>query len=105
VSPAQLATVIHSSCGQEPSPDPRQPSARPAPSPLTEPEIQVLSLVAGGHRTDSIAALLGISPNTVKKRARRLFTKLKVRDRAHAVAKGYEYGLLPAVVQGVPRCR
>ncbi|WP_431876501.1 LuxR C-terminal-related transcriptional regulator [Amycolatopsis sacchari] len=93
VEPELLAAAIHAACGQAPVPAPRR---APAPTLLTAPELQVLSLVADGHRTDSIAALLGISPNTVKKRAHRLFVKLKVRDRAHAVAKAYEYGLLPA---------
>jgi two-component system NarL family response regulator len=55
-------------------------------SPLTEPEREVLVLFAGGyHSTAQIAETLGTSTSAIKKRVRRLYGKLDVRDRTRAV--------------------
>ncbi len=42
-----------------------------------------------------MADRLGVSVNTVKTRLRRLFAKLDVHDRRHAVERTGELGLLP----------
>ncbi|WP_236795455.1 LuxR C-terminal-related transcriptional regulator [Amycolatopsis sp. GM8] len=94
ISPENLRRAIHLSRGQA-VPAGVEAPGRTARTLVTAAELEVLSLVSEGFRTEAIAELLRISPNTVKKRAQRLFMKLRVRDRAHAVAKAYEYGLLP----------
>jgi DNA-binding NarL/FixJ family response regulator len=66
----------------------------PAPSPLAARERQVLALVAKGTSNRDIAKELFISEATVKTHLSHLFTKLAVNDRAAAVAKGYELGIL-----------
>jgi DNA-binding NarL/FixJ family response regulator len=66
----------------------------PAPSPLAARERQVLELVAKGTSNRDIARELFISEATVKTHLSHIFTKLGVTDRAAAVAKGYEQGIL-----------
>jgi DNA-binding NarL/FixJ family response regulator len=66
----------------------------PAPSPLAARERQVLELVAKGTSNRDIARELFISEATVKTHLSHVFTKLGVTDRAAAVAKGYEQGIL-----------
>ncbi|WP_458364032.1 response regulator transcription factor [Amycolatopsis heterodermiae] len=61
---------------------------------LTEREMQVLLLISHGQSNPEIGGHLHLSEDTVKTHCRRLFRKLDVRDRAHAVARGYERGLL-----------
>jgi DNA-binding NarL/FixJ family response regulator len=66
----------------------------PAPAPLAARERQVLELVAKGTSNRDIARELFISEATVKTHLSHVFTKLGVTDRAAAVAKGYEQGIL-----------
>ncbi|MEU4197459.1 response regulator transcription factor [Kribbella sp. NPDC026611] len=66
----------------------------PAPSPLAAREREVLALVAKGTSNRDIARELFISEATVKTHLSHVFTKLGVNDRAAAVAKGYEQGIL-----------
>ncbi|MBW0121087.1 helix-turn-helix domain-containing protein, partial [Pseudonocardia oceani] len=70
----------------------------PAPLPdggaLSGREVQVLAAMARGRTNASIGSELGLSEDTVKTHARRLFTKLGARDRAHAVALGYQHDIL-----------
>lgn len=61
---------------------------------LTEREFQVLGRMAAGMSNGEIGRALHLSEDTIKTHARRLFRRLGVRDRAHAVARGYETGLL-----------
>lgn len=62
--------------------------------PLTDRELQVLLGMAAGHSNPRIGRSLHLSVDTVKAHARRLFVKLDAHDRAHAVARGYQRGLL-----------
>lgn len=72
---------------------PRQ--ARPVDSPeLTERELQVLQGMAAGMSNAQIGKELYLSEDTIKTHARRLFRKLEVADRAHAVASGFRLGLV-----------
>ncbi len=66
----------------------------PAASPLAAREREVLALVAKGTSNREIARELFISEATVKTHLSHIFTKLDVNDRAAAVAKGYEQGIL-----------
>ncbi|GAA0625032.1 response regulator transcription factor [Kribbella sandramycini] len=66
----------------------------PAAAPLAAREREVLALVAKGTSNREIARELFISEATVKTHLSHVFTKLGVNDRAAAVAKGYEQGIL-----------
>lgn len=61
---------------------------------LSEREVEVLRMVAGGQTNREIAACLGISPHTVKEHTRALYRKLEVKNRAHAVRRAFDLGLL-----------
>jgi DNA-binding NarL/FixJ family response regulator len=66
----------------------------PALEELTVREVEVLRLVATGHSNAQIATKLFVSEPTVKTHINRLFRKLGVRDRIHAVVLAYETGLV-----------
>jgi DNA-binding NarL/FixJ family response regulator len=61
---------------------------------LTEREQQVLSGMARGKSNAQIGRDLYLSEDTIKTHARRLFRKLEVGDRAHAVAAGFRFGFV-----------
>ena len=61
---------------------------------LTERELQVLRGMCEGKSNGEIGRELYLSEDTVKTHARRLFRKLGVNDRAHAVASGFRLGLV-----------
>ena len=64
--------------------------------PLTTREIEVLDHMRRGHSSRDIASALGISEHTAKNHSRAILRKLRVSDRAEAVAAGFERGLLQA---------
>ncbi|WP_309112216.1 response regulator transcription factor [Saccharothrix sp.] len=64
--------------------------------PLSRRELEVLRLIAEGRTAVQIAARLAISAETVRSHVTHILRKLGARDRAHAVAKAYEFSLLPA---------
>jgi DNA-binding NarL/FixJ family response regulator len=61
---------------------------------LTERERQVAALVADGMSNEEIAALLTLSPLTVKTHVNHAMTKLGARDRAQLVVQAYRTGLV-----------
>lgn len=61
---------------------------------LTEIEIQVLRLVAGGHSNQEIADALHKSVGTIRNQVSSILSKLDVRDRTRAVLKALEIGLI-----------
>ena len=63
---------------------------------LTEVELETLQLIADGLTDDQIAAQLYRSLAAVKDRERGLRAKLGAKNRAHAVALGYQRGFLLA---------
>ncbi|WP_433786752.1 response regulator transcription factor [Actinomycetospora sp. CA-101289] len=63
-------------------------------------EMQVLDGMCEGMSNAQIGRELYLSNNTVKSLARRLFTKLGVHERAHAVARAYRLGLLASAPEG-----
>ncbi|MFJ4499287.1 response regulator [Streptomyces sp. NPDC088864] len=71
----------------------RSPAA-PGNDTLSAREREVLTLVARGMSNREIAAELFISEATVKTHLTHLFAKLGVKDRAAAVAAGYDRGIL-----------
>ena len=74
----------------------QMPRAEPQPSasPLSEREIQVLRLIAQGQSNKEIAEALVIAEGTAKNHVSNILSKLDARDRAQAVARGQELGLL-----------
>ncbi len=62
---------------------------------ITERELEVLGLVAGGFSNREIAARLFVSENTVKTHCARAFGKLGASRRTQAVRRGKELRLLP----------
>ena len=64
---------------------------------LSEREVQVLRMVAYEYTTNEIAKELYISPHTVLSHRRNLLTKLKVKNAAGMVRKGFEMGLILTV--------
>lgn len=70
---------------------PKRVNVRPVSVPRM---LQVLRMIAEGKTNAAIGRELGISEQTVKGRVRTLFDDLGARDRAHAVALGYQRGLL-----------
>ncbi|MBV8295659.1 MAG: response regulator transcription factor [Acidimicrobiia bacterium] len=63
--------------------------------PLSDRELEVLSLLANGMSNKDLAAALFISRATVKTHIENLLRKLEASDRAAAVAEGFRRGLLP----------
>lgn len=72
-------------------PEPGQVSLPPG---LTGREVDVLRLIGRGRSNAEIAAELFLSETTVKTHVTRIFTKLRLRDRAQAVVLAYESGLV-----------
>ena len=66
----------------------------PAENTLSSRELEVLRLVAAGSTNRETAQKLFISEATVKTHLLHIYAKLEVRDRASAVAAGYQRGLL-----------
>jgi LuxR family maltose regulon positive regulatory protein len=63
--------------------------------PLSDREIEVLEQIAEGHTNQEIAQELILSLYTVKSHARNIYSKLGVKNRTEAVARGRLLGLLP----------
>ena len=61
---------------------------------LTERELAVLRLVAGGYSNNEIGRVLSISGGTVKNHMTEIMCKLEARDRTHAVLKAIANRLL-----------
>jgi DNA-binding NarL/FixJ family response regulator len=66
----------------------------PAGDPLSDRELEVLTLVSRGATNRDAAAQLFISEATVKTHLLHIYSKLGVSDRAAAVAEGFNRGLL-----------
>jgi DNA-binding NarL/FixJ family response regulator len=84
------------------------PPCNPAtelPGPLTLRETDVLGLVRQGFTNDGIARLLGISERTVRWHMTCILGKLNASDRAQAVARGFELGLLRVHADTTPHPR
>jgi DNA-binding NarL/FixJ family response regulator len=83
-SPSFLLTAV----------DPGNQAGSPPGRPLTERELRILRGMCQGQSNKQIGRALFLYEDTIKTDARRMFTKLGARDRAHAVALGMRRGLL-----------
>lgn len=72
------------------------PSLHPQPliEPLTNRELEILTLLEQRLRNKEIAAKLFISPETVKRHTINIYGKLNVHNRREAVAKAQELGMV-----------
>jgi len=67
---------------------------RAARDPLSQRELEVLGLIRQGFSNNEIGNLLGISERTVRAHVTAILSELGAADRAQAVARGFELGLL-----------
>lgn len=70
------------------------PSSVTAVGPLTAREVQVLALVADGHSTKEVAALLGISYKTADSHRSRIMEKLGIHETASLVRYAIRQGIV-----------
>ena len=61
---------------------------------LTQAEIEVLRLIAGGNANKQIADQLSITEDTVKGRVKNILSKLGANDRTHAAMIGIKRGII-----------
>jgi DNA-binding NarL/FixJ family response regulator len=61
---------------------------------LSEREIEVLRLIAGGNANKMIASRLSITEETVKGHVKNILAKLAANDRTHAVTIGLKRGII-----------
>ncbi len=71
-----------------------QYAVQPATLVLSDRELDVLHCLVGGQTTQQMASSLFISENTVKTHVRHIFEKLEVSNRAEAVGKAMQMGLI-----------
>lgn len=90
----ELAAAIRAVHRGELVAPPVGPAASDPPGPLSLRETEVLGLVRQGFTNDGIARLLGISERTVRWHMTCILERLGAADRAQAVARGFELGLL-----------
>jgi LuxR family maltose regulon positive regulatory protein len=69
-------------------------SAQPLIEPLSDRELEVLGLIAGGCTNQEIAARLVISPGTVKRHVSNIYAKLGVTSRTQAIGFARELKLI-----------
>ena len=66
----------------------------PPPTPLTDRELEILRLLAGGYNNREIAQAMHLAEGTVKNHVSSVLMKLHVRDRTRAVLRALHVGLL-----------
>ena len=69
-------------------------SSHPQPEDLSEKELEILRLMAGGYSNREIASSIHKSEGTVKNQVSAILGKLGVRDRTRAVLRAIDLGLL-----------
>ncbi|MFF0477760.1 response regulator [Streptomyces sp. NPDC004284] len=95
LSTAATRSVIDSFLAQ-PEPAPAQAALPERLASLTAREREVMAMAATGLSNEEIAALMYVSPFTVRTHVHRAMSKLDARDRAQLVAIAYQSGLVRA---------
>jgi LuxR family maltose regulon positive regulatory protein len=62
--------------------------------PLSDRELEVLRLIAGGASNQDAARKLFVAPSTVKKHLENIYAKLRVGGRTQAIARARELRIL-----------
>ncbi len=88
---AGFVSRLLAACAQDAAPSFPSP---PLPEPLTNREMEILELLARRLTNKEIAALLTISPGTVRQHTHNIYQKLEVKSRRQAVDKAVALGLL-----------
>jgi DNA-binding CsgD family transcriptional regulator len=88
--------LVHAVCDRQVRALPRVPlrPVRPGEPRLSDRELEVIRLLAGGWTTLDVARAMSISPKTVENHKQRIFVKLDARNAAHAVARAVRLGLV-----------
>ncbi|WP_374660819.1 LuxR C-terminal-related transcriptional regulator [Inhella sp.] len=82
--------------GRPPEPEPFAGNPRAQASlGLSDREMEVLGLIAGGLSNKEMARQLDVSPNTIKTHVARVLAKLDASRRTDALRRARELGLLP----------
>ena len=68
--------------------------AQPLPDPLSQRDLEVLRLLAGGASNQEIAGRLVLAPGTVKLHVSHILSKLGVKSRTQAILRARDLGLL-----------
>jgi DNA-binding NarL/FixJ family response regulator len=82
---------------------PTPPAASNTPCQLTDRELEILRLVAEGHRNGRIASQLCVSEQTVKFHLSNTYRKLGVSNRTEASRYAYVHDVLEGRAAGAPR--
>jgi DNA-binding CsgD family transcriptional regulator len=61
---------------------------------LSQRQTEVLGLVSNGYSNGEIALQLGMAEETAKHHLKSIYRRLGARNRAHAVTRGFQLGLL-----------
>jgi len=72
----------------------RTPMTQPLLDPLSQRELEVLQLLAGGASNQEIATALVVAPGTVKLHMSHILSKLGVKSRTQAILRARDLGLL-----------
>lgn len=79
------------------APEPARQPVPPSHVSLSSLDARVLRMLAEGCEASEVAQRLGATEGATKRRLKRIYVALGARNRAHAVALGYEAGVLVAV--------
>jgi len=94
-SPKELGRAVEAAADSETFVDPAAGGRRPkAGQSLTKRQREILQLFADGNSTTQVARKLGLGGETVKTHTKQLLSRLRARDRAHAVAIGIRNSLI-----------
>ena len=97
INPGRLLAAFPVAEQGQPDPQKSQAPDSALVEPLSEREIEVLQLIAGGLTNPEIANSLFLSLHTVKVHTRNIYSKLGAHNRTQAVAKARALGILPAI--------
>jgi DNA-binding CsgD family transcriptional regulator len=93
---AEVPRIEAAPAVQASEPVPAGPSTTVSPAGLSPREVEVLRLIARGHTSQEVAAVLVLSVRTVERHITHVYEKIGARGRADAAAFALKHGLLDA---------